>query len=150
MTASMVDCSSDCMYTGDTILTINGDHINMDNVDSVLATLSSCKTLQLLVKKGHAHSPHSYSAATSSSSSVALLSPPQTPSHGGLVRLVAGGRGARGVLSPQRLRKPPRHPHLLLYITLDTNEDDPPEKVYVDGWVRTCLERVMTFKKVYL
>ena len=127
-----------CVAVGDTILAVNGHYVNMDNIDSVLATLSSCKTLELLLKKGHSHTPHSYSAAASSSSSTALLSPPQTPSHGGLVRLVAGGRGAGGALRPRQFRRPHRHVHLLLYITLDTKEDDPPDEVGPDPQMAPC------------
>jgi len=117
------------IVAGDTIVAVNGHFVNMENVDSVLATLTSCKTLELLVKKGHTHTPHSYSPATGASSSSVLLSPPQTPSHGGLVRLVSGGRGAGGALRPRQFRRPHRHPHLLLYVTLDTKEDDPADEV---------------------
>ena len=44
---------------------------------------------------------------------------------GGLVRLVMGGRSA----VKSHVNKLIKQPHLLLYLTLDTNEDDPDEKV---------------------
>lgn len=107
--------------TGDTILSVNQHAVNMDNVDSVLATLSN--KVHFLIKKGHSR--------LSSRSSSSLLSPPPPPSplmssSGGLVRLVTGGKGGMAGLGP---RKQQGHFHLLLYITLDTKEDDPPEKV---------------------
>lgn len=106
-------------YVGDTIVSVNQHNVNMDNIDSVLATLSS--KIHFLIKKGH-----------SNHSSPALLSPPPPPSphvgsSGGLVRLVTGGRGTAR-LGPIKQQ---RHLHMLLYITLDTREDDPPEKVPV-------------------
>ena len=50
-----------------------------------------------------------------------------TPSHvpGGLVRLVMGGKSA----IRSHVHKLIEHPHLLLYLTLDINEEDPDEKV---------------------
>ena len=119
------------LVAGDTIIAVNQHHVNIDTIDSVLATLSN--KIQFLVKKSHRHSLRGsdYSAAAS-----ALLSPPPLPSprmgsSGGLVRLVAGGRGstASGGSAGGGARKQWRHLHMLLYITLDVKEDDPPEKV---------------------
>ena len=118
------------LFAGDTILAVNEHHVNIDNVDSVLATLSN--KIHFLVKRG---SRHSYKASNHSPVAAAvLLSPPPLPSprmgsSGGLVRLVAGGRGS--VLAGGGARKRWRHLHMLLYITLDVKEDDPPEKVSV-------------------
>ena len=101
--------------------------MNIDNIDAVLATLSN--KIQFLVKKGQWHSPDHASPAHAAA---ALLSPPPPPSphmgsSGGLVRLVAGGRSGGGGLAGGRRKQ--RHLHMLLYITLDVKEDDPPEKV---------------------
>ena len=48
-----------------------------------------------------------------------------TPLSGGLVRLVIGGQSA----VKSHVHKLIEQPHLLLYLTLDTNEEDPDEKV---------------------
>lgn len=106
--------------TGDTILSVNQHTVNMDNIDSVLATLSN--KVHFLIKKRHSRLANRSSP---------LLSPPPPPSphmssSGGLVRLVMGGRGSTSSLGP---KKHQGHFHMLLYITLDTKEDDPPEKV---------------------
>lgn len=101
---------------------MNQHAVNMDNIDSVLATLSN--KIHFLVKKGH-------SRLANHSSSALLSSPPPPSPHmsssGGLVRLVTGGRGGTASLGPRRQQG---LFHLLLYVTLDTKEDDPPDKVF--------------------
>ncbi len=112
-------------------MTVNQHHVNIDNIDSVLATLSN--KIHFLIKKGHRG--HSHMVPDSSSpinAAAALLSPPPPPSPrmgslGGLVRLVAGGRKGGG--TGDAARRQWRHLHMLVYITLDVKEDDPPEKV---------------------
>jgi hypothetical protein len=112
--ASLASLTSQ-LQPGDTILAVNGHSVNLDNANSIIRTASEDE-LVLIVKKSSHHS----STLTSTPAHHHL----HTPSHqSGLVRLVSGKRPSH------RHHSHPSPPHLLMYLTLDTNEEDPANKV---------------------
>ena len=86
---------------------MNGQVVDMGNIASALSSASG--DLTLLIRKLRPHSP--------------TPSHPPHP-HSGLVRLVTGGRGV--VQAHKQAFS--SHPHVLLYLTLNTKEEDPPDK----------------------
>ena len=113
--ATLLLSSSYLHPTGDTVLAVNGHSVSLDNANSVVRSHSDDDEVVLIVKKNSLHG----SALTSTPAHHHL----HTSHRSGLVGLVSG--------KPQ-LHRHHSHsspPHLLLYLTLDTNENDPVDEV---------------------
>eukprot|EP00731_Ephydatia_muelleri_P030885 Em0022g399a len=119
--------ASQQLHQGDTILAVNGHCVDMSNVDSVLSGVID--EVQLMVRKHSLQLP---------------LSPdPGSPS---LSKLVAGSKVTLRSLS-HSLRS---LPHLLLYLTLDTREDDHPDMDILYRYPPEGAERLLQTRGLFL
>ena len=105
-------------------MAINGHSVSLVNADSIVRSFSD--ELVLIVKKNHLHS----STLTSTPSHRHLHTSSQRSS---LVKLVSGG-----LKKSHSSHYPSPPPHLLLYVTLETEEDDPADKVI--SWLMTSCD----------
>ena len=104
---------------GDTILAVNGHAVTLDNANSVVRNQSRLdeKELVLIVKK---NTPYSTTLFTSTPAHHHLHT---SSHHSELIKLVSGKRCHQSHQSHHSHQS-----HLLIYVTLNTKEDDSPDK----------------------
>ena len=94
---------------------------------SLSLSLSSSEQVIFVVRR-HGYHHHRHNTLPSNPfSPTHIPTLGRSPSGRGLARLLARGRGSMRAHARRLLH----HPHVLLYLTLDTKEDDPADKVII-------------------